>query len=246
MKKLIISSIIFFPLLLTAQIERIFLDDIKKKEYKHELNFDFTYNYNQTSSSQLFADIIYKNYIAKWVDLTVGLHTQTNSTYALLAKTNFKWNIKSHHNLELRNQYLYNIFAPLNSQSFNALLAAAYSQKYCYIALGIHTQFFAPIIANNNPEIIYEPIHFAYNLKCRIFPIEHNWNLALQVTNITPFLIERAYSPNFIMQGQAKIIESNSERIDITFKIGLEPAGIFNVIAQQYELFVSAGIKCKI
>ncbi len=224
-----------------------YMDSINRaKTLQHELDFDIYYNYNLTSSSQLLADIIYKNRLTNWVDIQAGFHCTTHSNYALLARADFKWNIKSHHTLQLRNQYLYNLFADYNSQTFNILLAAAYSQNYFYAALGASTNMIFPLMNGEKHAKVIEPVSLCYDFEGRIFPLKHHWNLALQITNITPFLVERPYSPNLILKGNVKIIESRKERIDLQFKLGFEPSGIFNIYAQQYEIYIGAGIKCKI
>lgn len=244
LKHILISIILTsIPYYSNAQIELLFLDQREEnKIHKQEIDFDFIYNYNTLSESQLYADIFYKNHLTKWVDIQAGFHSATNSAYALLAKANFKWNFKSHHNFEIRNQYLYNIFASHNSQSFNTLLAIAYSQKYYYMAFGASSQVIFPIYANGESTSV-EPINFCYDIEGRIFPLTHNWNIGVQITNITPFLVERPHNPNFILKGNAKLIETRKERIDIAFKLGLEPIGLLKN-EQYYELYFSAGIKC--
>ncbi len=247
MRNLLALFIISLPLFCYAQNNTTYYSLIEKKEeYKNQLDFDFTYNYNYTTSSQLLADVQYKHFLTDWVDLQAGIHIATNKQYALHARANFKWNIKSHHKLELRNQYFYNIFAENNTQSINALLAAAYNQDYCYIALGVYTQAFFPLFPKGESSKVVEPIGICYDIEGRIFPEIHKWNLGLQITNITQSMVERTNNPNFILKGAVKIVETNNERIDLNLKLGIEPAGIFHIHSEQYEIFFGAGVKCLI
>ena len=198
---------------------------------------DLYSSYSSTLGNENSVRVIAKGQVAEWVDISGGIETTTKLNTSFLCRADFFLTPRSKHNLELRNQYIANFFSAYQSNAFSAALALAYSQNYFYCALGAsHHQYWS------EGDIVIEPIHFCYDFEGRIFKPSHHWNIACQLTNITPFLIESLYTPNFILKTNVKVYEKDFNRVDVIFNFGIESAGFSHIISQFNQVYINAGV----
>ncbi len=215
-------------------------------EHKQQFGFNALYNYNLTNASELAGEFTYQNALSDWVDIQAGFQASTRNAYALLARGDFKFNANAQHRFGLRNQYLYDANVGYNAQFLNALLAIDYTMKYGYFAMGAMCNVYTPIRSTNPHSTLVEPVLFCYDFEGRLFPSTHFWNLALQITNIRPFHIEKAQSPSFTLKGNYNVYNSNKSAMYLNLDLGVEYAGFGHINIQFYEIYSKIGISWEI
>lgn len=211
------------------------------------LDLHIGYEHSQTNAST-FTSSMQLNYAPRsWVKTNVGFRVSTHEMYSFTARGDFNWWVGNKKScLSLRNQYLYNLYAASNFQDFNISLAAAYDHPYFYIAAGGYARMFTNLKLHGNPRTtIWEP-GLVYDLEARIFPKPHVWNIGLQITNMRMFVIERCYSPNFILKGNYRINGEADDSLNLKIQAGLQPAGFFHIATNYYTFFLNVGITCAI
>ena len=223
-------------------------DFFKQKEYpKSLLYMKLGYEHTQINGSNINTEMVGIYTPANWVDVYGGFHVSSRNLYQAAARGDFKWWIGETRNLALRNQYSYSAYADENFQNLNMSLMLVYDQEHLYAAFGGYAQFFTNFFIKDNTQrsYIWEP-GLAYDFRTRIFKKSHIWNLGFQITNIRHFLVERSYSPNFILNGNYRICGEDNDHLNLLLEAGFQPSGIFHIVANYYSFFFNVGITCNI
>ena len=244
--------LIFFTTLLSfacsAQETIDYTNFFKLRDYpKSLLYMKLGYENTQINSSMFNTEMVGIFTPDDWIDIYGGFHVSSRNLYQLAARGDFKWWVGKTRNIALRNQYTYSVYAKDNLQNFNMSLMLVYDQEHLYAAFGGYAQFFTNLFLSEGAQrtYIWEP-GLAYDFRTRIFKKSHVWNLGLQVTNIRHFLVERSYSPNFIINGNYRIGGENEDHLNLMLEAGFQPSGILHLVANYYSFFFNVGITCRI
>lgn len=207
------------------------------------------YEHSLTHASNVNTEMTVNYVPREWVRASAGLHVATHNVYAFTVRGDFNWWLGERRRscLTLRHQYLYSLYAADNLQDLNIALNAAYDHPYFYIALGGYARMFAPIAAGGRERgaTLWEP-GLTYDAEVRIFPREHVWNVGVQVTNMRMFLIERFYSPNFVLKGNYRFGGEGNDHLNLRLTAGFQPAGVLHITANYYSFYFNVGITCAI
>ncbi len=211
---------------------------------RHTIDLDLGYDCLFTDRDAIGIETVYMYSPKDWVDVQGGLQISTLNSYALQARADFRINPRTHHNIELRNQYLYNLDLRGNLHHFNALLAVAYNQHYCYVAAGVMGNFFAPINPTPRTTREFQRAQLCYDVEGRVRPPYHAWNLALQFTNIDTFMAVHAFKPNMIFKTNYMLYDTPSRgRLDLKIDVGCEYSDVFTPAASAHCFYGSAGLQ---
>lgn len=241
--------LLIIAILCTTKAQKIEYINLETEQIKGKQQYlllmDLAYEHTLSHQSNIYTQMLVDLKPAKWVEIYGGFHVSTSDLYQLTARGDFKWWLSESRNLALRNQYTYGAYASDNLQNLCMALALCYNQEYFTIAIGGYTQFFTNFLIKEQQErtYIWEP-GITYDITGCIFKREHIWNLGLQVTNMRDFTIERPYAPNFILNGNYRILGKGNDHLNIYGKLGIQPSGIFSIAANYYSLYFQFGISC--
>ena len=85
---------------------------------------------------------------------------------------------------------------------------------------------------------IYELFNLVYVLKYNFKPKDHHWNIGIILTNMDHFVINQASNPMLVIDGRIKI----KEKITLLLETWIQRAGVMNISANHYGLFIRTGV----
>lgn len=85
---------------------------------------------------------------------------------------------------------------------------------------------------------IYELFNLVYLLKYNFKPKDHLWNIGITLTNMDHFVLNQASNPMLVLDGKYKI----KEKISLYLETWIQRAGVMNISANHYGLFIRTGV----
>lgn len=197
------------------------------------------YGYNYTWGHYGSLAVIGNFRINTYFDLEAGIHTATSNVHAINTKAIVHFPLKVG-DLTLENRYLYRLFLRTNTNDLAAALSVGYSIHHFKVGLGVYAHVFGtinfPKHTENIPSLV-EPFNLIYNIEGQLFKQDHNWNLALSVSNHDNFQIERMYQPIFTLKGNY----IPAKHFNLLAEVACKPAGMFHGAADFYAIYTRLG-----
>ena len=197
------------------------------------------YGYNYTWGHYGGLAVIGNFPINAYFDLEAGINTATSNVHAINTKAIVHFPLKVG-DLTLENRYLYRLFLRNNTQDLAASLSVGYAINHFKVGLGVYARIYGDIrFERHNESIpnIVEPFNLMYSIEGQLFKQDHNWNLALCMSNHDNFQIERMYQPIFTLKGNYK----PAEHFNLLAEVACKPAGMLHGSANFYAIYTRLG-----
>lgn len=197
------------------------------------------YGYNYTWENYGGLAVIANIPINSYFTLEGGINTNTSNVHAINTRAivNFPLAVGD---LTLENRYLYRLFLRNNTNDLCAGLIVGYTRNYVKASLGIYCRIYGNIYWESHNESaanVMEPFNLIYNIEGQLFKQDHNWNLALSVSNHDNFQIERMYQPIFTLKGNY----IPAKHFNLLAEVACKPAGMFHGAADFYAIYTRLG-----
>lgn len=197
------------------------------------------YGYNYTWENYGGLAVIANIPINSYFSLEGGINTNTSNVHAINTRAIVHFPLAVG-DLTLENRYLYRLFLRTNTNDLAAALSVGYSINHFKVGLGVFARLYGDIRFSKHTESIpnvIEPFNLIYNIEGQLFKADHNWNLALSVSNHDDFQIERMYQPIFTLKGNYM----PAKHFNLLAEVACKPAGMFHGAADFYAIYTRLG-----
>lgn len=232
MKNIITFLLLFLPLLMMAQVQHG--DD------RYVVNFNAGYAYNKTYHSYGNFDIgaflpFNENFEAQ-VDTRISIANVYGVGAQLRPKIALPVGC-----LYFNTQVLYRDFQRNGIHEFSGDVLFGYRMQYIDVAFGcgmrLTTSHNYDWHSTANPLI--EPFIFTYRVQGFVRPQTSPWNIALCISNMDDYQLERQWQPLFMLSSWYNV--TNNWRVRLSSQC--KPTGMFHLNAAFYGIDVRAGVE---
>lgn len=146
-------------------------------------------------------------------------------------------------NFTLQGIYFSHFFSNLIHEHNFSILEGLELKHFAH-KIGVHfrnirfTQEGQELFGIDEPHTINELFNLVYLLKYTIMPKDHHWNIGVSLTNYDHFVINQASNPMLVIDGKVKI----KEKVSLYFETWFQRAGVMNISANHYGLFIRTGV----
>lgn len=231
MKKLLLL-LLLVPLCTLAQVQH--------GENRYALNFDASYAFNKTYRSfanfDLGAYLPFNEHVEAQFDMRFS--TANVHTFGLQVRPKVDLPVGC---LYFDTHILYRNFARNEFHEFSGDVLLGYRMQYVNAEFGCGMRVMKPFEYDwhSNDSPVLEPFIFTYRVEGFVRPKSSPWNIALCVTNMDDYQIERVWQPLFILGGWYDVTDNWRVRLATECK----PTGMFHLNAAFYGIDVRAGVQ---
>ena len=112
-------------------------------------------------------------------------------------------------------------------------VGVGFSNPHLFCSLGYYYRLYG-----SHGEWLNEPFNIFYELGFHLLPRVERWDLQLVFTNSEMFDLERHYQPSWIVRCDWE----PSNRVGLVIDLCYKSAGMFNMSADYYQLYLKAGL----
>jgi len=218
-----------------------------KMEAQYRLQNHFDVGKTKSSNGFYLSNSSYFDYTLKNTTFKIGARvdlieqTSFNRFFSGLdILVNQKFPLKKME-LNLSVEYFMNLYSQWITENNGAILGILKTKHFEWLA-GLHFRniHFNKIEneLNFNNRNIYELWNLVYGIKYNLKPIDSKWNIGIGITNKDYFVINQASNPMIYLDGKYKI----KSQLTLFAEMWLLKAGVMNISANYYGLFLRAGV----
>ena len=205
----------------------------------YSLSLHAGYGHNLTYGSFATFDIDAQLPINQYFEAEANLRTSTANVHTLGVQLRPKFALPVGE-LFLEDRLMANFLLRDHVNEFAHAISLGYRMQYVSAQLGFFSRVMVPMPYERNSDnaSISEPFKFLYRVEAFVRPATSSWNLAVAISNVDDYMMERPWTPMLYLRGWYDV--NNHWRLHLAGKY--KNAGMFHMNAHYYasELRVGA------
>ena len=205
----------------------------------YSLSLHAGYGHNLTYGSFATFDIDAQLPINQYFEAEANLRTSTANVHTLGVQLRPKFAL-SVGELFLEDRLMANFLLRDHVNEFAHAISLGYRMQYVSAQLGFFSRVMVPMPYERNSDnaSISEPFKLLYRVEAFVRPATSSWNLAVAISNVDDYMMERPWTPMLYLRGWYDV--NNHWRLHLAGKY--KNAGMFHMNAHYYasELRVGA------
>ena len=205
----------------------------------YSLSLHAGYGHNLTYGSFATFDIDAQLPINQYFEAETNLRTSTANVHTLGVQLRPKFALPVGE-LFLEDRLMANFLLRDHVNEFAHAISLGYRMQYVSAQLGFFSRVMVPMPYERNSDnaSISEPFKLLYRVEAFVRPATSSWNLAVAISNVDDYMMERPWTPMLYLRGWYDV--NNHWRLHLAGKY--KNAGMFHMNAHYYasELRVGA------
>jgi hypothetical protein len=205
----------------------------------YSLSLHAGYGHNLTYGSFATFDIDAQLPINQYFEAEANLRTSTANVHTLGVQLRPKFALPVGE-LFLEDRLMANFLLRDHVNEFAHAISLGYRMQYVSAQLGFFSRVMVPMPYERNSDnaSISEPFKLLYRVEAFVRPATSSWNLAVAISNVDDYMMERPWTPMLYLRGWYDV--NNHWRLHLAGKY--KNAGMFHMNAHYYasELRVGA------
>ena len=205
----------------------------------YSLSLHAGYGHNLTYGSFATLDIDAQLPINQYFEAEANLRTSTANVHTLGVQLRPKFALPVGE-LFLEDRLMANFLLRDHVNEFAHAISLGYRMQYVSAQLGFFSRVMVPMPYERNSDnaSISEPFKLLYRVEAFVRPATSSWNLAVAISNVDDYMMERPWTPMLYLRGWYDV--NNHWRLHLAGKY--KNAGMFHMNAHYYasELRVGA------
>lgn len=205
----------------------------------YSLSLHAGYGHNLTYGSFATFDIDAQLPINQYFEAEANLRTSTANVHTLGVQLRPKFALPVGE-LFLEDRLMANFLLRDHVNEFAHAISLGYRMQYVSAQLGLFSRVMVPMPYKRNSDnaSISEPFKLLYRVEAFVRPATSSWNLAVAISNVDDYMMERPWTPMLYLRGWYDV--NNHWRLHLAGKY--KNAGMFHMNAHYYasELRVGA------
>lgn len=238
MKKLLILLALFIST--TAYCKKDLPDSNSVLSDSYSLSFHASYAHNLTYSSYTNFDLNAFIPVNRHFEAETNLRASTANFYTFGVKLRYVF-LLSGRELFVENRLLSNIVLRDHVNDFAHAISLGCKMQYVNVQLGNFSRVIipTPYEYHSDNSYIAEPFNLLYRVEAFVRPQNSGWNIAVAVSNVDDFIMERAWVPVLYLGGWYNV--NDHWRMHLTGKY--KNAGTFHMNAHYYASELRMGVE---
>ena len=206
----------------------------------YSLSFHAGYAHNLTYGSYATFDLDAYLPINQYFEAEANLRTSTANMHTIGLQLRPKFALPVGE-LFLEDRLMGRFVSRDNVNEFAHAISIGYRMQYVSVQLGLLSRVIIPVPYENNSDNSYisEPFNLLYRVEAFVRPQTSCWNIAIAISNVDDYMMERAWVPMLYLGGWYDVNKHWRLRLSGKYK----HAGMFHMNAHYYASEVRLGVE---